>query len=74
MDSWDTGTTREGSVDIGFSFQEGGIDRHMLEFDGNFVASVDVGSLCAVSLKKQLGRLHLLPMYTAPKLPPPILL
>ena len=37
----------------------------MLEFDSDFVASVDVGSLCAVSLKKQLGRLHLLPMYTA---------
>jgi len=46
----------------------------MLEFNSDFVVSVDVGSLCAVSLKKQLGRLHLLPMYTAPKLPLPILL
>ncbi len=59
VNSWDTGTTREGSVDVGFGFEEGGIDRDVFEFDSDFIASVDVGSLYAVSLKKPLQSLRM---------------
>jgi len=50
VDSGNTCTARERFIDVGFTLEDGGVDRHMLEFDSNFFPGVDVGSLCAVSL------------------------
>jgi len=65
---------REKLIDIDFALKNEGIDEYMLEFDDNFFLDVNVNFLCAVSLEKQLERLHLLSIYTASKLPPSILL
>lgn len=74
VDSWNTGTTGKGSIDVDFAFEERGIDEYVFEFDGDFITSIDVDSLRVMSSRSNWHCPHLLPMYTAPKLPPPILL
>lgn len=44
VNAWNTDTARKRSVDIGFSFEEGGIDRDVFEFDGDLFTSIDAGS------------------------------
>lgn len=41
--SWDTSATGKRLIDVGFTFEEGGIDRNVLQFDGHLVTGVDIG-------------------------------
>ncbi len=63
MNSWDTGTTREGSVDVDFLFQEGGVDREVFEFDGNVFASINACSWKVMSFMNPLQSLRMLITY-----------
>lgn len=45
VDSGNTGIARERLIDLGFTFEDGEFNRHMFEFNGSFLAGVDVGSL-----------------------------
>lgn len=55
MNSWNAGTTGEGSIYVDFISQYGWIDGHMFELDGDIFPRIDVGPLCVMSLMKQLG-------------------
>jgi len=63
VNSWNTGTTRKGSIDLGFKFEEGGIDRDVFEFDGDLFASINAGSWKVMSLMNPLQSLRMLITY-----------
>lgn len=52
VDSWNTDTTGKEPIGISFAFQQGGIDKHMFEFDSDIFAGIDVDSLRVMSLKR----------------------